>query len=702
MRIKSIKEILNPNKFGFLEANASLMTKMGVIVLLFLAQRFPLNGQTIVFESGFEEWENGLPIEWVGSQTTISPDSIMQWNQNPYEGQYCCRLINRSTVYKMFSSQAFPIVTGCSYEFSLRIKGKCNFSQEGSLILELIYGDTTVQLRRLSAGQNSWMPNSGTFVAGSSGIAELVIKVKSTIELYNDILLDDFKVKRLNSPLLINNILADIGNKGHLFSNEANNGLFNVPMNSSKTTIYIGNLWIGAKRENSETIFGTFGEYNGENSEGFEFGPIGNQYLNSSYDNQYNRTWTVSRAEINYHREHFNDEGYSINYTIAEWPGNGNVENGEAQFLAPFMDVNQNDTYDPQNGDYPLIRGDMALFFISNDDRTSQFEGSSKMGVEVHGMLYGYDRPEDSALFNTLFLKYKLFNRSNFNYNEMYVGHWFDFDIGSFNDDLMGTDSANNMIYGYNADNIDGWGQAWEYGEHPPAQGAMVLNYPINKALCNTVEFGTPTGEPGSLNNYYNRMKGMWSDGTPLTYGGIGWGGQTPVNFMYSGVPELETGWIQSESRDLRSLMSVGPFSFNAGDNICIDLAFPFACDYTGTNLTSLALLRERAVAIQNFYNSQNFNCGEETVQVRAIQGNRQEGVIYPNPGKGRFTIESNMMQFNLKLYNVHGDLVYSSTGLNGNNGSEVSLEIPLENGLYLYRLMDINGKSVSGKLLVQ
>jgi hypothetical protein len=43
------------------------------------------------------------------------------------------------------------------------------------------------------------------------------------------------------------------------------------------------------------------------------------------------------------------------------WPGNGNIQNGEARFLAPFNDENFNQLYEPWLGETPDIRGDEAV-----------------------------------------------------------------------------------------------------------------------------------------------------------------------------------------------------------------------------------------------------------------------------------------------------------------------------------------------------
>ena len=52
--------------------------------------------------------------------------------------------------------------------------------------------------------------------------------------------------------------------------------------------------------------------------------------------------------------------------SIANWPAHG--EEGYSYFLAPFKDVNGNEVYDPENGDYPYydINNDLCPWTEDN------------------------------------------------------------------------------------------------------------------------------------------------------------------------------------------------------------------------------------------------------------------------------------------------------------------------------------------------
>lgn len=70
----------------------------------------------------------------------------------------------------------------------------------------------------------------------------------------------------------------------------------------------------------------------------------------------------VSQADIEKHKTSFNSNSYNMPEGIKNWPATGDSTVGMATDLAPFVDVNQNGCYDPENGDYPIIKGEEALY----------------------------------------------------------------------------------------------------------------------------------------------------------------------------------------------------------------------------------------------------------------------------------------------------------------------------------------------------
>lgn len=95
-------------------------------------------------------------------------------------------------------------------------------------------------------------------------------------------------------------------------------------------------------------------------------------------------------------------------------------------------------------------------------------------------MLYAFDCSIDSAFNNTVFVHYKIFNRSANIYYKTLIGTFIDFDIGVAYDDYFGTDVQRTSIYAYNADDYDETnGVQQGYGNNPPAQSATLLKGPL-------------------------------------------------------------------------------------------------------------------------------------------------------------------------------------------------------------------------------
>ncbi|HPS63633.1 MAG TPA: hypothetical protein PLK82_11270, partial [Bacteroidales bacterium] len=282
----------------------------------------------------------------------------------------------------------------------------------------------------------------------------------------------------------INNVRARFCcDAAHFFYENAE---FEVPKGSGKTSIFSNSFWIGGKDpQHGLHLAGyrygqgpTTGSARSKND--YFSGPVMDAGSYSVVnDTIWYRVWNLKKSDIDYHRLHYWEAGYTPIPDILSWPGNGDPGLGQAPQLAPFNDHNGNGIYEPFDGDYPEIRGDQALWFIFNDDAGPHTETQGeKLGIEVHGMAYAFDLPNDSALKNTVFLNYKIFNRSQNTYDSTFLGFYTDIDLGYSNDDYVQCDVERNLLIGYNGTPVDGTGQPWAYGANPPAQGVTLLAGP--------------------------------------------------------------------------------------------------------------------------------------------------------------------------------------------------------------------------------
>jgi len=242
----------------------------------------------------------------------------------------------------------------------------------------------------------------------------------------------------------INNINALFNAAGSHFwdANGTGDAMFEVPKGSGLNTMFTSDIWIGGLDSNDSLHLAAQIYRSGGNNEDFWAGPIMDamQY-SSTQDSIWNHLWKVHKCDIDSHIAYWNQPGYVAPQVIIDWPAHGDVSLGQAYNLAPFFDRTGDNIYDPYDGDYPLIKGDQAIYIIRNDDRNIHTEsGGKKLRIEIHEMAYAFNCPADSALWNTIFVNYKIINRSNNAYDSTYIGIHGDMDIGCYTDDYIGCD----------------------------------------------------------------------------------------------------------------------------------------------------------------------------------------------------------------------------------------------------------------------
>ncbi len=380
-----------------------------------------------------------------------------------------------------------------------------------------------------------------------------------------------------------------------------------VPAGSGKSTIFQQSLWFGGidAADSLHLAAMRFGQSSTLMGGGQDFwaGPL--RTTDATIDLltalKYHHIWSVTSDEIEQFIAHHGEPGYVMPEDILTWPAHGEGE--YAHDLAPYVDVNSDGRYNPADGDYPSIKGDHCLFFIFNDSYMEHAESSGgKIGLEVHAMVYAFDTPNDEPLNNTVFFNYKLFNRSTNDYHDVYLGLWYDWDLGFSRDDYVGCDVRRNSCYVYNGIAIDGSGEPDAYGDNPPIQVTTVLSGPDGLKMSGFMyhdNSNSANGDPQYAEEYYLMLQGKWRDGNPMMYGGNAYPGMAgtvgPVcHYMFPGDSDPDNigtngiapndgyntngkYWTEeecgNEPSDRRGLAMVGPFSFSAGSMKELDYA---------------------------------------------------------------------------------------------------------------------------------
>jgi len=496
--------------------------------------------------------------------------------------------------------------------------------------------------------------------------------------------------------LNINQVNCQINSCGLQFWDLEDSPVYEVPAGSGINSIFNQTFWIGGL--DGEGDLHLAGERYRQLGQDYFPGPVMNsQFYSDSLDVVWHRVWKLNSEDIEYHRAHWQDAGYEPIENIAEWPGNGDTNLGQAKKLAPYYDWDDDGFYDPKKGDFPLTKGNQCIFLIYNDDRNEHTEsGGQRLGVEIQALWYAYDQPDDSALKYTTFCELNIINRSDTNYTEVMTGHFVDFDLGSPWDDYIGCDTLINSGFCYNAISIDGSGGQGTYDIYPPAQSFTCLNFTMN-GFCtfNNTIFNPAMTDPYNDFEYYNYMKSIWKDSTNMTYGGFGYGGDTVTKFIFSGDPVTNEGWTEFNSQnqpgDRRGLISAGPYNLISEDTLNLEFALVFARDYQGDNLSSVSLLRERIGQVKDFY--------ENSLGIKKPSIPTEKVEIYPNPVSNVLYVKSGnrFKNCDFEIFDILGIQIAS-----GKIDNQVTSSLPvasLKQGLYFLRL-SCDGQSFTKKII--
>jgi len=557
--------------------------------------------------------------------------------------------------------------------------------------------------------------------------------------------------------LYINNINAGIHSDGYLFSNireiygegaENYRANFEYPKGSGKNTIFCSSLWIGGIDQNDSLHLA--GRRYKSRGYDFQIGPVSDSYEGESFFRKWSRVWKLNKEDIEYHKNNYWHQDYQPIPAIAEWPGNGDVSNGQAEQLAPFFDKDNNSIYEPMRGDYPLIRGDQCILFIYNDDKIHTDTKGKRMKVEIQGMAYAFNEPENEILNNTIFIHYNIYNRSENTYYKTFIGLWSDIDLGYALDDYVGCNVALSSYYGYNGLLFDGSGEPYAYGKNPPAQSVTILAGPYMDSdnldnpdgecdySVNGTNFGDGIidnerlgmtgfmyhnnsannhGDPEIAPQYYNYLIGKWKDGSPLLFGGTGFlpdqGTVGPeCRFMFPGSSDScnwgtngklpnggynQNGFYWTEEtgnnnypnypNDRRGIGTTGPFTFKPGDRQELDLAFSVAVDKNNSQ-SSLDELFDNLDSLFHMVEDGEILIPDDQLSVNEKYGSRQYLKVYPNPAKEIIYIE-----LESDLNDRTNYVIYNSLGksikkgqFSGNGEHAINIQ-DLKTGFYIIKV---------------
>lgn len=526
----------------------------------------------------------------------------------------------------------------------------------------------------------------------------------------------------------INEVNTMILNRGDMHWDLAN-AKYEVPKCSGINSVFASAIWMGGYDTGGQLHVA--GQTYHQTGNDFWPGPLDtiNAECDTATSNAYDKIWKIDRYKIEEFKYYFalglvQSGNYIPDNDILTWPAHGS--GAYPKNLSPFTDVDGDGFYDPINdGDYPIIRGDQELYAIFNDNTVPPGihgeTGGLPFGVEIHLSAYAFTCPAitDSmeALNYTTLYHYDIYNRSATQYDSVYFGYWQDIDLGCYTDDYVGCHPAGNYGYAYNGDSIDEVACPG-YGPNPPMISTVVLNGPLaepNDSIDNnndgTIdEIGeknllghfhyynsdaTPQGNPQSPLGYYYFLSGRWQDGTPVTYGGPGYGGTTPTRFMFPDFP-YTSGWNEITAgnvpADRRFLMSSGPFTILPGAKTELDFAIVWSRDTSlayGTQAYFDKNLKDNQ-KIQQWFVADSFpSCLLLNVAVEeANQTLKNELTLYPNPATDILFVSYKPQTKNFKIEIM--DVMGRTLSINHQPSTITPIDVSkLPQGLYLVKVMD-------------
>ncbi|MFM8432397.1 MAG: hypothetical protein ACKOA1_06350, partial [Bacteroidota bacterium] len=468
------------------------------------------------------------------------------------------------------------------------------------------------------------------------------------------------------ADLDINNIRTPVLMNGDMWWDLVNAG-YEVPKGSNLHSLFSGAIWIGGKDNPANGQLKVAAQTYRQSGEDFWPGPMDTANTSVSADvcAAYDRHWKVSKAEVKAFVEYYqanNQVDPNTPEAIKSWPGSGDPSKNQAKYIAPFVDNNGDGRYNYEDGDYPYynlgttsncdvkdqLYGDQTLFWVFNDVGADHSEtGSlSAIGLEIQAQAFGFATNDE--INNMSFYRYKLINRASQALYETYFGAWVDPDLGNYLDDYVGCDVKRGFGYCYNGDENDEG--AVGYGANPPAIGVdffegpladigdgidnnrdSVIDEPDEQIIMSKFVYynndGSPTGNPNDFNQYYNYMRGIWKDQSPLVYGGTGYqtAGYDSCDFMFpgdtdpngwgtKGVPLSQLfPWSETEPlpgaqpntpSDRRFIQTAGPFTLQPGAVNYITTGVVWARSTSGGALASLKLVRLADDKAQLLFNS--------------------------------------------------------------------------------------------------
>ncbi len=453
----------------------------------------------------------------------------------------------------------------------------------------------------------------------------------------------------------------------------------------------------------------------------------------------WDKIFKVSKFAIETHISNIANGIDDIPDEIAGWPGNGNplfesihgfIYGHANQGLAPYVDVNQDAVYNPEDGDYPDIENaDEAAWWVINTIGGENNLNVEAVFVEMQIIALTYDS-HDLNLDNTVFYEVRIINRMFKSLENTFFSLWITPRLGCGDDDYVGCLPEEDLAFIYNQDAVDGTSGNFcvdssdVFTGNIPLVGIPLYEGPFAPKIVNEqnelvdpplgvfpdtlVRLGMTSftaygafDNPNTPNEFYNLMQGSKKDGSPQVTEGV----ESP--FAYAGNPNMpdSTGWVSCLGDtfigSIRMMMNMGPIRYDPGQVNRIRFAVTGVqdVDLPCPEITPLVEIIDSLNVVND--NEQSTNTATSTTSLFVPQV--EEAQLLPNPVQNiaRLVLKDGKNINNVRqvdIYNAAGALQLSIQNV---DNSDLLLDFhELHPGIYFYKVNTTEGQLYAGKFV--
>ncbi len=365
---------------------------------------------------------------------------------------------------------------------------------------------------------------------------------------------------------------------------------------------------------------------------------------------------------------------------IYDWPAHGDVNLGEAYWLAPFYEYNSDGNYNPDDGDYPIIKGCCATWRVENDAAPLYHEisGTDALGIEMQHMTYQY---QNYGLLNDVtFVEVIAINRSNETYYDFSYGIQTNMFVGDAADDYVGSDSLKNLYYVYNSSDIDP-----VLGVDPGVIGVVALEESLSSVINYNTQF--------FIGDTWNLMNGNYPGAIDiLDHQG------NPTSFLYHDNPNLQGGYSQEVQTTgfapTQSFIASKKGVYAPGDTLKQTFAFVYV--NAGSRLQSVDAMYAAADELHTFYDTiANAQCQGGVLSTLELN-EPLEIQLSPNPAStstelfvdAEGGVEVSLVDLSGKFIRQFSGTKYVEMDLSGIKNGAYLVQITTEQGVAVEKLI--------------